>query len=97
MPRRPGRPRRIPPPEFVPSPEAYRLRQLLAALDALPLATLLRELGAVLYNREIRQWAVLTDIADELLDEATLAARRRLFERWQQQETLKAGRRKRTD
>ena len=60
---------------------AHRFRATLAQLDALALAALLRELGAVLYNRDILRWRVLTDISDELIDVATLAARARLTDR----------------
>ena len=65
----------------VPETEVEKLRATLADLDHLPLAALLRELGAILYNRDISQWKVLTDVSDELLDEATLEARKRMTER----------------
>jgi hypothetical protein len=55
--------------------------ELLEGLDALSLAGLLRELGAVLYNRQIREWRVVVDVSDQLLDAATLPARVRLTER----------------
>jgi hypothetical protein len=56
-------------------------RTTMATLDTMALAALLRELGIVLYNREILRWRVLTDISDELIDVATLPARVRLTER----------------
>jgi hypothetical protein len=63
------------------SGEITRLRSTLGDLDTLPLAALLRELGVVLYNRDIVRWRALTDISDEMLDGATLAARSRLVAR----------------
>ncbi|MGH7393371.1 MAG: hypothetical protein ACREM3_28540 [Candidatus Rokuibacteriota bacterium] len=57
------------------------LTHLLQSLDGLALAALLRELGVELYRREIARWRVLTDISDELLDQLTFAARRKLITR----------------
>jgi len=59
--------------------EAFRA--LLAALGPLPLAALLRELGVILFNREVIRWRVLVDISDELIDGEMLAVRERLIER----------------
>lgn len=59
--------------------EAFRA--LLAALGPLPLAALLRELGVILFNREVIRWRVLVDISDELIDAEMLAVRERLIER----------------
>ena len=57
-------------------------REALTKLQTLPLAALLRELGAVLYNREIAAWRVLVDVSDELIDHAMLEARARMTEQW---------------
>lgn len=61
--------------------DVQAFRALLKALGPLPLAALLRELGAVLFNREVIRWRVLVDIADELVDAEMLAVRERLIER----------------
>ena len=95
MPRPAPRLRRPAAADTVIAPEVYRLRALLAALEDLSLAALLRELGTVLYNREIQRWAVLSDISDELIDQATLDARRRITERMLETEALKKQRRRR--
>lgn len=58
--------------------EITKLRSTLKDLDVLPLAALLRELGAVLYNRDVSQYRALTDVSDELLDTVTLRARQAL-------------------
>lgn len=62
------------------APMVHELRAMLDDLDALCLAALLRELGRVLYNREIVRWRVVVDISDELLDDALAPARLRLTE-----------------
>jgi hypothetical protein len=54
------------------------LRALLRALDAAALAALLHELGFELYRRELSRWRVVSDLADELLDESMHEARVRL-------------------
>ena len=41
-------------------------------------ATLARELAFEVFHRGIPRWRVLLDIADELLAQATLAARKRI-------------------
>jgi len=51
------------------------LRAVLRKLDGAALAALLHELGFELYRREIARWRVLGDMADELMDQATFAAR----------------------
>ncbi len=58
------------------------VRQALRVLEAPAMAALLRELGHELYNREILEWRVLTDISAELIDRATFAGRARLAEQW---------------
>lgn len=59
-----------------------QLRAFLGAMESTALAALLRDMGIELYNREIREWRVLTEISDELLDRETVAARGRLVDRW---------------
>lgn len=54
------------------------LRDVLRKLDGAALAALLHELGFELYRREIARWRVLSDIADELMDQATFDARAKL-------------------
>lgn len=54
------------------------LRAVLRALDAPALAALLHELGFELYRREVQRWRVLSELAAELLSEATIAARARM-------------------
>jgi hypothetical protein len=78
---RPRHPAVAPTPDAVQSPERAQLRALLTALDDPTIAALLREIGHVLYNREILRWRVLTDVSDELLDRATAPARIRLLDR----------------
>jgi hypothetical protein len=54
------------------------LRRVLRSLDAPALAALLHELGFELYRRELSRWRVVSDLADELLDESMHQARVRL-------------------
>ena len=54
------------------------LTSVLRRLDDTALAALLHELGFELYRREIARWRVFADVADELMDKATFAARERL-------------------
>src|SRR2546425_1656296 len=49
-------------------------------LDTLGLSALLRDAGRELFNRDIYRWREVADVANELLDQETLAARRRLVE-----------------
>jgi hypothetical protein len=51
---------------------------VLRSLDAAALAALLHELGFELYRRELTRWRVVTDLADELLDESMARARARM-------------------
>jgi hypothetical protein len=60
----------------------HDFRALLRALDAVALAALLHELGFELYRREIARWRVLGELADELADQATFAARRNMVTLW---------------
>jgi hypothetical protein len=57
-------------------------RSLLREMNDLSFAVLLRELAFASYNRAISRWAVLSDIADELVDEVTIAARQRITDTW---------------
>jgi hypothetical protein len=50
-------------------------RRLLRSLEPAELAALLHELGFELYARELAQWRVLSDLADELMARATYEAR----------------------
>src|SRR2546422_5247397 len=61
-------------------------------LDTLGLSALLKDAGRELFNRDIYRWREVADVANELLDQETLAARRRLVE----QMTSGSGVRKRT-
>ena len=47
-------------------------------LDTLGLSALLKDAGRELFNRDIYRWREVADVANELLDQETLAARRRL-------------------
>ena len=49
-------------------------------LDTLGLSALLKDAGRELFNRDIYRWREVADVANELLDQETLAARRRLVE-----------------
>ena len=62
-------------------------------LDTLGLSALLKDAGRELFNRDIYRWREVADVANELLDQETLAARRRLVE----QMTSGSGVRKRTE
>jgi len=57
-------------------------RRMLRELDMVSFAALLRELAVEIYNRDIRRYSVLIDITDEIIDQATLAARARITDRW---------------
>jgi hypothetical protein len=57
-------------------------RRFLRELDLVSFAALLREQAAELYNRNIRQYQVLIDVSDEMVDAATLPARARITDRW---------------
>jgi len=46
-------------------------------LDTLGLSALLKDAGRELFNRDIYRWREVADVANELLDQETLAARRR--------------------
>jgi hypothetical protein len=52
------------------------LHRWLKSLELPALAVFVRELGMVLYERNVRRWRVLLDIAAELDDESLMAARR---------------------
>jgi len=62
-------------------------------LDTLGLSALLKDAGRELFNRDIYRWREVADVANELLDQETMAARRRLVE----QMTSGSGVRKRTE
>lgn len=55
-------------------------RRLLRSISNEEFAALLRELGVALYERDIREWRVLSGISDELLDRSTLKEREELAE-----------------
>jgi hypothetical protein len=56
--------------------------RFLRDLDLMSFAALLRLQAAELYNRDIRQYQVLIDISDEIVDASTVAARARIMDRW---------------
>jgi len=57
-------------------------RSLLHQLSGAALAALLHELAFELYRREVSRWRVLGELADDLLDQATFAARQQIVTRW---------------